>query len=203
MTYVNDSECLGQRTPRRLVSAWSCPDAASTTSAASAGRGSPLGFHSGCFKKEAEERRVVTRQTDRQGTNGHGHCHHARTCCEYGSWLCYFGVREFVCYLVSLLGGEQFSELSFITSGRRVLFCGNQPAMHSRVLFKKAKVHSIHGHCPLVCQWPSEWLQWWAKLRASCTVISSTDNSNLLLIWERTWESYGPTMHLLRFFFFD
>ena len=65
---MNDSECLGQRTPRRLVSAWSCPDAASTTSAALVGA-----LHSGFIRGALKRRQrsggsSLAKQTDREPT---------------------------------------------------------------------------------------------------------------------------------------
>ena len=60
------------------------------------GRGSPLGFHSGCFKKEAEERRVVTRQTDRQEPTATDTAAMLGLAVSMVLYCVYFGVMEFV-----------------------------------------------------------------------------------------------------------
>ena len=70
MSYVNDSECLGQRTPRRLVSAWSCPDAATTTTTSAALVGA---LHSGFIRGALKRRQrsggsSLAKQTDREPT---------------------------------------------------------------------------------------------------------------------------------------
>ena len=64
------------------------------------GRGSPLGFHSGCFKKEAEERRVVTRQTDRQEPTATDTAAMLGLAVSMVLYCVYFGVMEFVIWFI-------------------------------------------------------------------------------------------------------